>query len=107
MDHYYPKQQTIPVVRRIRPLHDNVVVYPSPKKEKSEGGVYLPDDARRPEITGTVLEVGPEVGGGISPGDKVVFPQYAGVEVRLQDKDNEEHVILIMPYKQVKAVIEE
>ena len=45
-------------------------------------GLILPASAEAAWQTGIVLAVGTEPGG-IEPGDKVVFPRDAGIEVRL------------------------
>lgn len=98
--------------RRIRPLGKNVIVVPKEKKEKSDGGIIIPEDAQRPEITGVLLEVGDEVpkkADGTNRFEekaKVVFPQYTGTELELEDDEGNKITLLVMPYDRVVAVIE-
>lgn len=76
---------------RLRPLADHVVIRPATPKERTEGGIIIPDNAQEVPMRGTVLAVGPgrtEPGvGTITPavtvGDDVLFGRYAGVEVAL------------------------
>lgn len=86
-----------------------MIVVPKEKKEKSDGGIIIPEDAQRPEITGVLLEVGDEV-----PKDKgyveqarVVFPQFAGVSIVLDDDEGKEIELLVMPFDRLVAVIED
>lgn len=71
--------------RRILPLNDNIVVRRAPPREKSQGGIIIPDDAQKPATRGTVLYVGPgrrdALGRRIEPwvkaGDEVLFGEYS------------------------------
>lgn len=82
----------------------------------SDGGIALPEEAQRVEISGVVVGVGEEVpttndnGDPISrlkEGDRVIFAQHAGTEITLEDDKGEEIVVLIMSYKNAQALIEE
>ena len=92
-----------------RPLHDWVVIEPSEGKEKTAGGLYVPDTAKEKPAEGNVLAVGkgrweePEkVKWGkkskekkekvfkpttVKPGDKVLYEKYAGTKVELDGKE--------------------
>lgn len=41
-----------------RPLHDNVLVLPDRKPEKTPGGIFIPDNAQKVATEGTVVAVG-------------------------------------------------
>lgn len=81
----------------IRPYGARVLLVPELEAEKTVGGIYVPDTARKRECKGEVLAVGPgtlKKDGGIrpldiKPGDVVLFNQYAGkyagTEVVLED----------------------
>jgi len=45
----------------LSPLQDYLVVQIEAKTEKSAGGLYMPDSAEKPRMTGTVLAIGPDV----------------------------------------------
>jgi chaperonin GroES len=83
----------------IRPLYDRVVVKRKEEEETSAGGIVLPGSAKEKPTQGEVLAVGEgklldngEVRPvGVKVGDKVLFGQYSGNNVKL---DGEELVIL-------------
>lgn len=83
----------------IRPLHDRVVVRRLEEEAVTAGGILVPDSAAEKPSRGEVLAVGPGkiLDGGdvracdVKPGDKVIFGQYGGSTVRI---DNEELLIL-------------
>lgn len=70
----------------VKPLGDRVAVKLVEREEKTEGGIVIPDTAKKEKPqTGEVFEVGrgcyedeePE----ITKGDMVVFDKFAGTEV--------------------------
>ena len=70
-----------PVVS-LDPLDDYIVIEPSDEEAETRHGLIIPASAETRCRTGIVTAVGTEPGG-IEPGDKVLFPQDAGFEVRL------------------------
>ena len=84
---------------KLRPLHDNVLVKRTEEEETSSGGIILSGTAKEKPSQGEVVAVGPgkvsESGDSIpmnvSVGDTVVFGQYGGNEIKLND---EEYLIL-------------
>ena len=84
---------------KLRPLHDKVLVKRTEEEETSSGGIILSGSAKEKPSQGEVVAVGPgkvsESGDSIpmnvSVGDTVVFGQYGGNEIKLND---EEYLIL-------------
>ena len=84
---------------KLRPLHDNVLVKRTEEEETSSGGIILSGSAKEKPSQGEVVAVGPgkvsESGDyipmNVSVGDTVVFGQYGGNEIKLND---EEYLIL-------------
>ena len=84
---------------KLRHLHDNVLVKRTEEEETSSGGIILSGSAKEKPSQGEVVAVGPgkvsESGDSIpmnvSVGDTVVFGQYGGNEIKLND---EEYLIL-------------
>lgn len=76
---------------KFRPLFDRVVVKRDEKKEKTEGGIFLPDTAKEQPTHATVVAVGPGkrkddgtyVAPEIKPGDRVWFTKYVGAELEV------------------------
>jgi len=76
---------------KIKPLGERIVVKPLEQKEKTEGGIYLPETASKDKPQkGKVIAVGPDFKG-VKKGDTVIFAKYGGTEVEF---DNEEYLIL-------------
>jgi chaperonin GroES len=95
---------------RIQPLGDRVVVERDEAKEKTAGGIVLPDTAKDKPQRGKVIAVGDgriTKDGTRRPlqvkaGDQVLFTSYAGDEFKL----NGEKKVLLMREDDILAVIE-
>ncbi len=93
---------------KIKPLGDRVLIKPSEEKEKTKGGIVLPDTAKERPQEGEVVAVGEgkktDDGKVIAPtlkvGDKVLYGKYSGTEITV---DGEEY--LIMREEDVLAII--
>ena len=80
---------------KLKPLNDRVLVEPLEAEEKTAGGIILPDAAREKPTQGRVLAVGPGAlkdDGSRAPmsvdvGDTVVYNQYGGTDVKLEEGD--------------------
>ena len=84
---------------KIRPLSDNILVVRIEDKEKTTGGIIIPDTAKEKPQEGKVIAVGPgkrdENGKRILPevkkGERVLFGKYAGSEITI---NGVEHLIM-------------
>ena len=80
---------------KIRPIQDRVVVKRSKAEEKTESGLYIPEDAQKKSVEGIVLAVGNgkmlEDGTvrrlDVKEGDRVLFGKYTGTEVKIDGED--------------------
>ena len=87
------------VKMKFRPLHDRVVVKRAETETKTSGGIIIPDTAGEKPQQGKVIAVGPgsrdEAGKIVSldlkKGDKVLFGQWSGTEVKI---DSDELLII-------------
>ena len=77
----------------MKPLGDRVVLKQVEIEEKTKSGIILPDSAKEKSQEALVVAVGPgkAVDGRLTPmqvkeGDKVIYSEYAGTEVELDDK---------------------
>lgn len=88
----------------IKPLGDRVVIKKLEAEEKTAGGLILASSAKeRPQVA-EVVAVGPgteDVVMVVEIGDKVIFSQYAGTEIKY---DGEEYTIL--GQKDILATVE-
>jgi len=84
---------------KIRPLNNRVLVIRIEEKEKTSGGIIIPDTAKEKPQEGKVISVGPgkwdESGKRIplevKKDDRVLFGKYAGNEINM---DGVEHLIM-------------
>lgn len=77
----------------LKPLHKNVIL----KKEKAEketktaSGIILTDNNKNKPSYATVVAIGPETETNLELNDKVVYKEYSGTDVKL---DEEEYIIV-------------
>ena len=77
----------------LKPLGGRVLVKPSAGEQKSSGGIILPDSAQKRPQEGKVIAVGEgklSDAGELLPvpvkvGDVVVYPEYGGTEIKVDD----------------------
>jgi chaperonin GroES len=93
----------------LRPLGDRIVVEPGEAEEVTQGGIVLPDTAKKRPREGKVLAVGPGklLDSGerapmeISVGDVVVYSEYGGTEIKIGGTDyvilDESSVLAVNP----------
>ena len=87
-----------------KPLADRVLVEPSPAEEKTASGLIIPDTAKEKPLHGTVIAVGDgkkDEPMTLTPGNKVMYGQYSGTEIKLDGKK-----LLIMKEADIYGVIE-
>lgn len=83
----------------IRPLHDRILAKRLAEKDKTAGGLFIPDNAKEKPLEALVISVGSGKlleSGTIQPlsvkaGDQILIGKYSGSEVKL---DGEDHIIL-------------
>ncbi|AMX01495.1 co-chaperone GroES [Microbulbifer thermotolerans] len=94
---------------KIKPLQDRVVVKRLPAETTTKGGIVIPDKAAEKSTQGEVCAVGDGVpldSGELRPltvkvGDRVLFGQYAGTEVKIDGED-----YLIVKESDILAVLD-
>jgi co-chaperonin GroES (HSP10) len=67
---------------RVEPLDDHLVIEPTDDDHETRSGLIIPGSSEIAVRSGIVVAVGDDVQS-IAPGDKVVFPRSAGIEMRL------------------------
>lgn len=93
----------------IRPLHDRVVVRRVEEETKTSGGILVPTSAAEKPARGDVVAVGPGriLDNGdvracdLKKGDQVIFGQYGGNTVRVDDEE-----LLILSESEIFGVLE-
>lgn len=93
---------------KIQPLGDRVVIEVLEAKEKTKGGIVLPDTAKEKPQEAKVVAVGKgkvSDDGKVIPlevkvGDKILYGKYSGTEVTLDEKE-----YLIIKEEDILAVV--
>ena len=83
----------------IRPLHYRILAKRLAEKDKTVGGLFIPDNAKEKPLealvvsvgSGKILKSGKTLPLSVKAGDQVLIGKYSGSEVKL---DGEEHIIL-------------
>ncbi len=94
---------------KVRPLHDQLIIQRLEEKERTKGGIIIPDTAKEKPIEGKVIAVGAgkikkdgtKIPLEVKKGDRILFAKYAGTEVRIDGED-----YLMMKQDDVLAIIE-
>ena len=89
----------------LKPLGDRVVIKKVEAEEKTEGGIILPDSAKEKPQMAEVLALGEKIlddeKSQIKIGDKVIFSQYAGTEINIDDEE-----LTVLKLNDILAIVE-
>lgn len=93
---------------KLKPLGDRVVIKLLEAEETTKSGIVLPGSAKEKPQVAEILAVGPggnvdgkEVTMEVKVGDKVVYSQYAGTNIELDDEE-----YIIVRQSDILAVVE-
>jgi chaperonin GroES len=94
---------------KFHPLYDRILVQRMKQKEKTKGGLFIPESAKEKPIEGKVVAVGKgkTLENGevrkleVKKGDRVLFGKYSGTEINLDGED-----YLILREDEVLGIIE-
>jgi len=88
----------------VEPLGPRILIRKDDSRQKTKGGIVLPDDAEIPTITGRVVEISREVENDedfpVSKYDKVLFHPKNAIPVDLESNN----VLFVVPLDDVVAV---
>ena len=87
----------------VKPLADRVLIEPAAAKEKTVGGIIIPDTAKEKPKRGKVVAVGSGKADEpmtVKVGDEVLYGQYSGTEIKV---DGGEY--LIMKENDIYAIV--
>ena len=93
---------------KIQPLGDRVVVEALQAKEKTKGGIVLPETAKEKPQEGKIVAVGKgrvneegkTVPLEVKVGDKVLYGKYSGTEVNIDENE-----YLIIKEEEILAIV--
>lgn len=72
---------------KLRPINGRILVRPFETKDKTSGGIYLPDTAKEKLQEGEVIAIAKDATDEVAVGDHVIYKEFAGVEVKIEGED--------------------
>ena len=71
----------------IKPLHDNVVLKKEKVENKTSSGIILTTESKSMPSVATVVAIGKDCKAEIKENDQVVYKEYSGTKVTVEDQD--------------------
>lgn len=84
----------------IKPLGERVLIEAKSAEEKTSGGIIIPQNSQEKTQEGTVVAVGESDKITVKVGDKVMYENYAGTQIKIDGKDH-----LIVECEKILATI--
>lgn len=72
---------------KLQPMHGRILVEPFEAKDKTSGGIYIPDTAKEKLQEGEVIAVAKDATDEVAVGDHVIYKEFAGTEVKIEGED--------------------
>lgn len=85
----------------LRPLNKNVILKKEEEEKKTASGIILTDSAKEKPSYATVVAIGKECEAKIKEQDKVIYKEYSGTKVNLNDEE-----FIIIEDEDILAVVE-
>lgn len=91
----------------LKPIGDRVVIKKAEAEKTTASGIVLPESAQEKPQYAEVVAISSDIEnddkkkGSLSVGDKVIYSQYAGTDVKLDDSE-----YIVVKYNDILAVVE-
>lgn len=72
---------------KIRPINGRVLVKPVDPSEETRGGIVIPDTAKEKPSEGEVVAIAEDATEEVAVGDRVIYKEYGGTEVKVEDEN--------------------
>ncbi|MFW5944109.1 MAG: GroES family chaperonin [Bacteroidota bacterium] len=91
-------------MKELQPLNEQVVldITEEGTEQKTSSGIIIPDSAKEKKKTAKVVAVSEIENAAINPGDYVLYKEFSGVEVEVDEKN-----YLVIPYADILAKVVE
>lgn len=91
-------------MKELQPINQNVLldITETKAEQKTAGGIIIPDSVKEKKNLGKVIGISNIENAEISIGDTVLYKEYSGNEIALEDKK-----YLLVPYEDLLAKIVE
>ena len=71
----------------IRPINGRILVSPFEAKDKTLGGIYLPDTAKEKLQEGEVIAKAEDATDEVTIGDHVIYKEFGGTEIEVEGEN--------------------
>jgi chaperonin GroES len=71
----------------LEPINGRILVKPFEAKDKTSGGIYIPDTAKGKLQEGAVVAVAKDATDEVAVGDHVMYKEFTGTEVKIEGED--------------------
>lgn len=91
----------------LKPIGDRVVIKKAEAEKTTASGIVLPESAQEKPQYAEVVAISSDIEndekkkGSLSVGNKVIYSQYAGTDVKLDDSE-----YIVVKYNDILAVVE-
>ena len=85
----------------LKPLHENVILIKEEAEKKTASGIILTDNSEKKSNIAAVVAVGEDVESEIKVNDRVVYTEYSGTNVEMDDKK-----YIIIEAEDILAIVE-
>ena len=72
---------------KLNPVNGRVLVKPLEAGDKTPGGIFLPDTAKEKLLEGTVVSAAEDSTDEVAAGDRVIYKEFGGTEVKFEGED--------------------
>jgi chaperonin GroES len=72
---------------KLQPMNGRILVQPFEAKDKTSGGIYIPDTAKEKLQEGEVIAVAKDATDEVAVSDHVIYREFAGTEVKVEGDD--------------------
>lgn len=91
---------------QLKPIGDRAVIKKAEAEKTTQSGIVLPESAQEKPVYAEVVAISDDIlnddkrKDSLAVGDKVIYSQYAGTEVKLEDTD-----YIVVKYIDILAVV--
>ena len=72
---------------KLQPINGRILVKPLEAKDKTSGGIYVPDTAKEKLQEGEVVAIAEDAFEEVAVGDRVIYKEFGGTEVKIEGED--------------------
>ena len=76
---------------KLQPINGYILVKPFESKEKTPGGIFLPDSAKEKLREGKIVALAEDATDEVSVGDYIIYKEFTGTEV---ETEGGSHILL-------------